>query len=153
MGEQMNIFEIKDHNSLKKFYEQNCLEVSDDLKSDDGAIFSIGTNIDGTVVAAATLSLRKENFILDYVAVAPQHRKMGLGGEILETIIKKAVSLGAKNIYITARRPEFFRKHGFINGSPENLDMNEGCVGCPQYNTTCVSVPMVLNLGENYDQN
>ena len=149
----MDIFEIKNHNSLKKFYEQNCLEVSDDLKSDDGAIFSIGTNIDGTVVAAATLSHRKGNFILDYIAVAPQHRKMGFGSEILETIIKKSENLGAKNVYITARRPEFFRKHGFIDGSPKNLDMNEGCIGCPQYNTTCVSVPMVLKLGENYDEN
>lgn len=148
----MEIIEIKDHNQLKKFYAQNCLEVSDDLKSDDGAIFSIGTYVDGNVIAAATLSLRKENFILDYIAVLPKSRGLKLGRTLLREIIKKATELGAENIYITARKPEFFKRNGFKNGSPSNIDMNEGCIGCPQYNTSCVSIPMVLDLGDFYDE-
>ena len=144
----MDIFEIKDHNSLFDFYEANNLEVSADISKDDNAIFSIAVFDNSRLIAAATSSLRKNYFILDYIAVLPEFRKKGLGGELLEKTIEKAKHLGAKNIYITAREPAFFKKYGFIKGSPNGMDMNAGCIGCPQYNTTCVSTPMVLKLGE-----
>ena len=153
LGERMNIFEIKDHNSLRIFFAENGLEVSNDIERDDGAIFSVIAQENNATIAAATLSLRQGHYILDYIATTPDSRCLGLGSKLLETIVKKVKSLGAKSLYITARNPQFFKKHGFTKGQPKNLDMNEGCIGCPQYNTTCVSVPMVLNLGENYDQN
>lgn len=148
----MEFIEVKDHGSLRTFYKENGLEVSDEIESEDGAVFSIAAVTDGAVAAAATLSYRKGIFILDYIAVAARLRGTGLGSRLLDRINKRAKELNAKRVYITARRPGFFKANGFMEGQPEGVDMNEGCVGCPQYNTSCVSVPMFLELGEEYDQ-
>ena len=58
------------HNYLYDFYCENSLEVSSDISTDDNAIFSLKYEDESGVLAAATLSKRKSNFILDYVAVA-----------------------------------------------------------------------------------
>lgn len=148
-GDIMRFFEVEEHTLLNPFYEKNGLEVSENIVTDDGAVLSVAAQSEGNTVAAGTLSKRHGVFILDYIAVEPCFRMHGLGGEILSEILRKAGCMGAEAVYITARRPSFFKKHGFKEGSPKGIDMNEGCIGCPQYNTTCVSVPMYLKLGEN----
>ena len=49
-------------------------------------------------------------------------------------------------VYITAKNPEFFKSQGFRKGSPEGVDMNIDCLGCPLYNNGCAKLPMVINL-------
>ncbi len=142
----MRFSETTDYESLRKFYEENGLEVSDDIERDDNAVFSLMYKIGNSLTAAATLSFRKSVFILDYIAVSENHRKEGLGKEALGLIKSKAKNLGAEAIYITARNPMFFKAQHFEEGSPEGIDMNEDCKGCSQFGKTCVSVPMMLKL-------
>lgn len=137
---------VIDHNALAEFYRQNTLEVSDDILKDDGAVFSIKYDQNGKTVAAATMSFRFSVFILDYVAVDPDFRKQGLGEQAVEKIKAKAKELGAKSLYITAKSPSFFKKIGFVNGSPAGVDMNADCIGCPEFNNGCRKQPMYIEL-------
>lgn len=145
-GEDMNFIETDDHNGLKSFYRENGLEVSDDLVRDDGAVFSIKYVENSQTISAATLSRRFEVYILDYVAVDPDHRKKGLGEMAVAKMLSKAKQLGAKKVYITSKSPVFFKKIGFLKGSPEGVDMNADCVGCPQFNNGCTKLPMYIKI-------
>jgi N-acetylglutamate synthase-like GNAT family acetyltransferase len=138
--------ETNKHNILYDFYFGNGLEVSKNIESDDGAFYSVVALNNGVIAAAATLSFRKNIFILDYIAVDSNYRKAGLGKQAIDMIVKKAKELSAQAIFITAKEPAFFKKIGFIQGSPEGVDMNEDCLGCEKYGKECVSVPMKLIL-------
>ncbi len=142
----MNFSETGDHNGLKDFYRENGLEVSSDIVRDDGAVFSIKCVEDDKIVSAATLSRRFEVFILDYVAVDPNHRKKGLGEKAVAAAKSKAKELGAEKVFITAKNPSFFKNIGFLEGSPEGVDMNTDCVGCPQFNNGCTKLPMYIEI-------
>ena len=142
----MELFETIDHNSLCEFYRQNGLEVSDDILVDDGAVFSIKCVEGGKTVSAATLSYRFKVFILDYVAVEPDYRKRGLGERAVTAVKVKAKELGAKKLFITAKNPEFFKRIGFLEGSPDGVDMNADCLGCPEFNNGCKKQPMYIDL-------
>ncbi len=138
--------ETQDHNGLIPFYKDNGLEVSDDIVRDDGAVYSIKYIVDGTVVSAATLSHRFGVYILDYVAVDPRHRRKGFGETAVRTVTEKAKALGADKLYITARNPEFFGRLGFKEGSPQGVDMNADCIGCPQFGNGCTKLPMYIDI-------
>lgn len=142
----MELFETIDHNSLREFYQQNGLEVSDDILVDDGAVFSIKCVEGGKTILAATLSYRFKVFILDYVAVEPDYRKRGLGEKAVTAVKVKAKELGAKKLFITAKNPEFFKRIGFLEGSPDGVDMNADCLGCPEFNNGCRKLPMYIDL-------
>lgn len=142
----MNFKVIDNHNGLKGFYRENGLEVSDDILGDDGAVFSINYVENGKTVVAATLSWRFSVYILDYVAVDPDFRNNGLGEKVVTAVKLKAKELGADRLYITAKNPGFFKKIGFVNGSPDGVDMNADCIGCPEFNNGCKRQPMYIDL-------
>ncbi len=142
----MLLLETNDHNSLGEFYRENGLEVSDDIFADDCAVFSIKCVENGKTIAAATLSHRFCVYILDYVATDLNHRKKGLGEKAVALIRAKAKEFGADKLYITAKNPEFFKRIGFLEGSPEGVDMNADCIGCPEFNNGCRKLPMYIDL-------
>ncbi|MBO5913160.1 MAG: GNAT family N-acetyltransferase [Clostridia bacterium] len=142
----MKLEVVDSHNSLIEFYRKNGLEVSDDLMKDDGAVFSVRVIENEKTIAAATLSQRLSVCILDYVAVEPEFRKKGLGEKTVTAVKLKAKELGADKLYITAKSPEFFKKIGFVNGSPIGIDMNADCIGCPEFNNGCKKQPMFIDL-------
>lgn len=148
----MNFSEFDDYKALREFYMNNDLEVSDDIVGQDGAVFSVAGDENGKILAAATLSQRHGIFILDYIAVASDLRGKGIGREIFRLIQQKSVLLNADRIYLTARNPGFFRTLGFMEGSPENVDMNADCKGCLQYGNICVSVPMYKEVFMTRDE-
>ena len=137
---------VKNHNSLIEFYRENGLEVSNDIETEDGAVVSLALTEKGKVISAATLSYRFGVFILDYIAVDINLRQDGLGSKILKSILQEARQKGTEKVYITAKNTEFFKSQGFRKGSPEGVDMNIDCLGCPLYNNGCAKLPMVINL-------
>ena len=141
------IFEtVSRSNILIPFYRENSLEVSNDIDAEDGAAVSIALRQNGKITAAATLSYRFGVYILDYIAVDKSLRRNGVGTDILSEILNKARALGADKVYITAKSPEFFKSQGFFEGSPQGVDMNADCAGCPEYNNGCTKLPMVIDL-------
>ena len=132
----MKLFETEKHDTLRKFYTQNGLEVSQSL-DDDGAVFSIFYRHLGKTIGAATLSKRSDIFVLDYVAVDGSHRREGLGSKLVEAALKKARLFGAEEVYISTKKPSFFKSFGFFAAGPDGIDLNADCKGCPQLGTSC----------------
>ncbi|MBO5745747.1 MAG: GNAT family N-acetyltransferase [Clostridia bacterium] len=139
-------FSEAEHNELIEFYRQNGLEVSSDIAAEDGAVYSIKSIQNGRLQAAATLSLRFGVYILDYIAVDSKFRGRNLGALALKCILEKAKGFGADKLFITARNPSFFEHFGFKEGSPDGVDMNADCVGCPEYNNGCLKKPMYIDI-------
>ncbi len=142
----MNFETTENHNDLIVFYRKNGLEVSDDIKAQDGAVLSLVYKDNGSLLAAATLSVRQDIYILDYIAVDESLRRSGVGSTLLKEMLSKAKALNAKHIYLTARNPEFFKSQGFSEGSPQGVDMNADCIGCPQFANGCTKLPMAIEL-------
>ena len=134
------------HNSLYNFYCENSLEVSRDISIEDNAIFSFKYEDESGVLAAATLSKRKDNFILDYVAVADALRGKGIGKKLVLEMLNNAKIMGAKEVFISAKNYNFFKALGFIEGEPKNLDLNNDCKGCPQFLNGCNPVKMKIDI-------
>jgi N-acetylglutamate synthase-like GNAT family acetyltransferase len=135
--------ETYDYENLKKFYIENGLEVSDNILSCDGAIYSISLVKNGEINAAATLSKRRDIFVLDYVAVLPPLRHSGLGKTAVDKILKKAKTLGAAKVYLTAKSRNFFERLGFIYDEELEIDLNSDCKDCPMLNKTCTPRQMI----------
>ena len=66
------------------------------------------------VVAVAGLETFGEQALLRSVAVEEEKRGAGIGGILVEHVLKEAESKGAKEVYlITETAPLFFRRFGF----------------------------------------
>lgn len=134
------------HNSLYDFYCENSLEVSGDISKEDNAVLSLKYEDERGVLAAATLSERKGNFILDYIAVSDALRGKGIGKKLVLEMLENAKEMGAKEVFISAKNYNFFKSLGFIHGEPENLDLNNDCKDCPQFLNGCNPVKMKINI-------
>lgn len=89
------------------------------------------------IVGGCVLCLREGEYIIDGIAVNPAYRKSDWGGKLLALALQEAKSRGAEAMYLVARAPGFFRKHGFETIEREEAPEFFECFTCPQYNKTC----------------
>jgi amino-acid N-acetyltransferase len=76
---------------------------------------------DGQVVGAGAVHVLWEDLAeVRTVAVFPEHKKQGIGSQLLEALIEKAKVLGVKRLFCLTFELKFFTKHGFteIQGTP-----------------------------------
>ena len=92
------------------------------------------------------MAKRQGEFIVDGIAVDPEWRKCKLGKELLYRGIEEVLKLGGKRIYLVARAPEFFRKHGFVTVAKEEAPNFFECLTCPQFGKNCHPEVMRLQL-------
>ncbi len=135
-----------DHNALYDFYRENGLEVSNDISKQDNAVLSLVNIEENNILAAATLSKRNGNFILDYVAVFDALRGKNYGKKLVFEILNNAKEMGAKEVFISAKNHGFFKALGFKDGTPKNLDLNADCLDCEQYMNGCRPVVMKIDI-------
>ncbi|MDR1495759.1 MAG: GNAT family N-acetyltransferase [Clostridiales Family XIII bacterium] len=110
-----------------------------------GANFEARRQAHPRLVGGAVLAKREGEYICDGIAVAPEHRKDGLGKELLDLIVAEAKSRGAAEVFLVARAPGFFAKSGFVPVPREEAPDFFECFTCPQYGKTCY--PEVMRLG------
>lgn len=134
------------HNALRGFYKENGLEVSEDISKQDNAVLSLVVDDESGILAAATLSKRNGNFILDYVAVFNALRGKNYGKKLVFEILNNAKEMGAKEVFISAKNYGFFKALGFKDGTPKNLDLNADCLDCEQYMNGCRPVVMKIDI-------
>jgi GNAT superfamily N-acetyltransferase len=154
------IFDIKptdDYERLVPFFIANGLEFSeeDEVPTDTIACY-IAEYSDATrgaeapdilpaapttgaerIAGAAVLALREGEYICDGIATDESARGTGLGKALLETLIDEVRARGGTTLFLVARAPAFFAKHGFIQIPREAAPNFFECFTCPQYKTTC----------------
>jgi len=84
------------------------------------------------------------------VAVLPDRRGHGLGGQIVDALVEQAHAAGFPRVFCLTRRVPFFARHGFIVVAKEQFPQKiwNDCRLCPRQ-TCCDEVAMQLDGDSN----
>ena len=127
-----------EYSRLVDFFIESELEfdAEDEVDTDILGCYKIESK-DGELIGAAVLAQREERFICDGIAVNEKYRKKGIGNILLDKLIDEVVDRDGEALYLVARAPEFFRKYGFKEISPEDAPNFFECKYCEQYMVSC----------------
>ncbi|MCR4771298.1 MAG: GNAT family N-acetyltransferase [Oscillospiraceae bacterium] len=124
------------HDRFAEFYKESGLEIDTEHWIEDNCpIWSVAAWEDGLFRGAATVSLRNDRYILDYIAVSRRSRGRGLGRLLAEDCLERCRDAGCGELYLTARAPLFFEALGarYTGGG----ELPDDCRGCPDFGRDC----------------
>lgn len=141
------ICETDEYDRLVEMFIRHNLEFSDDepLPTDLVKCWK-AEEPTGRLVAGCVLAMRGGEFVIDGIASEPEYRKQKLGGKLLQMALKEASDRGAKEVYLVAKVPDFFKKHGFYPIDPYTTGQLFDCASCPQFRETCHPEVMKIKL-------
>jgi amino-acid N-acetyltransferase len=90
----------------------------------------------GEVVACAALHVSWSDLAeIRSVAVAENNQKKGLGASLVAACLKEADELGIKTVFCFTYRPDFFRRHKFVDIEKMELPRKvwTDCFRCPKF--------------------
>ncbi|MCI7145007.1 MAG: GNAT family N-acetyltransferase [Clostridiales bacterium] len=136
---EIRIEETTEYEKLVPFFIENELEFTEEDAEE------VPTDIlkcwkaedEGRLVGGFVLAKREGEFICDGIAVDEEYRKHDLGSRLLEKGLEEVRSEGGSRMYLVARAPGFFAKHGFKEVAREDAPNFFECFTCPQYGKTC----------------
>lgn len=99
----------------------------------------------GRLISGCVLALRGGEYIIDGIATVPEYRKEKIAGKLLLLALEEAKRRGGELVYLVAKAPGFFRKHGFQTIDAEEVPLLFDCLSCPQFRKSCF--PEVMKLG------
>jgi N-acetylglutamate synthase-like GNAT family acetyltransferase len=100
----------------------------------------------GKLISGCVLALRGGEYIIDGIATEPEYRKEKIGGKLLELALEEVKKRGGDKVYLVAKAPGFFKKHGFFAIEASDVPDLFDCYSCPQFQKTCFPEVMELNL-------
>ena len=101
---------------LSVLYHESGLEVTPSQEAPEGtlALWRCDDLEDGSLLGAATLQMRAGHHVLAHLAVAEPARGQGLGAELLAVAEAQAVRLGAKELWLVGKVPDFYRQFHWV---------------------------------------
>ncbi len=136
----------KEYNRIATNLEKNQLEISGDDPIPEELITCwklvddnkpAEVSHDDYLVGGCILCMREGEYVIDGIAVDPEYREGDWGSKMLEVAMDETRKRGGHLMYLVARAPGFFRKHGFEAVERENAPEFFECFTCDQYNKTC----------------
>lgn len=100
----------------------------------------------GRLISGCVLAMRGGEYIIDGIATEPEYRKEKIAGTMLELALEEVRNRGGKVVYLVAKAPGFFRKHGFQDINAAEVPDLFDCYSCPQFQKTCFPEVMKLVL-------
>ncbi len=103
--------------------------------------------IDGKIIGFGRLLQHKDCIELGTIGVIEEYRNKGIGKKIVLELLKKAIEMGYKSIYLTTLIPEYFKKFGF-KVVKENMNEciirdEKWCEGCPKIGCTFMKLEIL----------
>ncbi len=135
MAEALRISREADHGAFAALYAAAGLEIEPGWEELCHPVFSVSARRGERLLGAATVSRRFERLVLDYIAVEPEARMLGIGRKLTEACREYAAAQGAEELWLAARTPGFFRALGAKETGGELL-LSE-CLACPDYRAGC----------------
>lgn len=127
-----------EYDRLVQFFVENQLEFDGDEEVDTDIIRCYKfTDKDDNLIGGVVLAKREGEYIIDGIAVDENYRDSGIGEILLNQIKEDVEELDGDSIYLVARAPGFFRKHGFEEVNSESAPNFFECKYCSQYGKTC----------------
>ena len=136
----------EEYEKLVPFFIENELEFSEEEPVPTDLVKCWKAEKGGRLIGGCVLARREGEFIIDGIAADPAFRGQKLGEALLKLAIEETRSVGGNCIFLVARAPEFFRKHGFNAVDNKEAPNFFECLTCPQYNKTCFPEVMRLQL-------
>lgn len=103
-------------------------------------------NDGGNLLSGCVLAMRGGEYIIDGIATEPEYRKEKIAGTLLLLAVDEVRKRGGKAVYLVAKAPGFFRKHGFQRIEASSVPDLFDCCSCPQFNRSCYPEIMQLEL-------
>lgn len=98
----------------------------------------------GILIGGSVLAMRGGEYIIDGISTEPEYRKAKIGSKLLKLALDEVKDRGGDEVYLVAKVPDFFRKHGFEEIDPTLVPQLFDCLLCPQFQKTCF--PEVMRL-------
>jgi len=142
----------ENYDALYKFFDENGLEIAEDKEETIAtdivkawALTLVGCS-EGQLVGGIILAKRDGEYIIDGVAVEEKFRSGKVGSMLLNKALDVVKKLGGNALYLVAKAPGFFAKHGFVEVPKENAPEFFECLGCPQFEVNCFPKVMKLEI-------
>ena len=135
MAEKVRLSRETEHGLFTELYRTAGLEIGEDWEAVCHPVYSVSARQDGRLLGAATVSRRLDRLILDYVAVEPEARLLGIGKKLTEACISYAAGQGAGELWLAARTPGFFR--ALRAEETGGTSLLSDCLDCPDYRVGC----------------
>jgi N-acetylglutamate synthase-like GNAT family acetyltransferase len=145
-GKARSFRRVNDYEAVKALAIRAGLDVAD--KSVEDIVAAFGYYIGDRLMGVAALEREDGGLFLEWVAVDPSIRMLGIGASLVAMVEDEARTRGMKELWAKARIPEFYRRIGFRvleadEAGPKTL---EGCVDCPEWGTSCHPAIVVMDL-------
>jgi len=104
---------------------------------------------DTSIIGVCGMNIIWENLAeIRSLYVDENHRKMGVGKELVEACISEAITLELFRVFTLTYKNEFFAKMGFQEVERTTLPEKiwSDCFRCPKYPDYCDEVAMILEL-------
>lgn len=133
------IKETNDYGRLSAFYQENGLEIEVSETAPEGTLKNWKYEDEDTkeLLAAATLQKRDGCYVLGDLAVTEALRGTGMGKALLRTAEEEAKSLGAKEMWLVGKVPEFYKKFDWTEVQRETAPDISRCQSCDDFGVTC----------------
>ena len=108
-------------------------------REDEDILVAWGAWRDGGMVGAIALERLQGLDTVNWMAVDAAWRRRGVAGRLYAALEYEAHQRGVRRLWVTARAPAFFLRHGFEPApeGPEAAILLNGCVDCDQYGNGC----------------
>ena len=135
-----------EHGDLMALYRDSGLEIGKGWIAENNPVLSIAARRGKTLLGAATVSRRFGRLILDYLAVKPEARGLGLGKRLTESCLDYAKAAGEPALWVAAREPGFYRH--LDAQETDDTALLADCRCCPDYMKACSPIELVFKLKE-----
>lgn len=135
-----------EHGKLTSLYRSAGLEIGSDWIEVCHPVYSVAARRNGELLGAATVSRRFDRLVMDYLAVEPAARGLGLGRLLTARCMGFAGEAGEKALWIAAKEPEFYLH--LKARETEDTALLEDCRRCPEYEKDCKPKELVFDLKE-----
>ena len=132
--------ETQDFYPLSQLYHASGLEVQPSHDAPPGTLAMLRCEdpATGELLAAATLQRRAENYVvLAHLAVIPRLRGTGLGTRLLALAEDRARRLGAREIWLVGKVPDFYARYQWQTVRREDAPPISRCLTCAQFQVDC----------------
>ncbi len=81
------------------------------------------------------------------LAIKAEFQRRGIGGQLIDRLVKEAVELEIHKVFALTYQVEFFKKCGFTEVSKDEMPHKiwKECIDCPKF-PNCDEVAMAINL-------
>lgn len=100
----------------------------------------------GKLISGCVLAMRGGEYIIDGIATEPEYRKENIAGKLLQLALDEVKARGGEAVFLVAKAPGFFKKHGFEEIPATDVPLLFDCLSCPQYQRSCFPETMKLQI-------